>query len=423
MKKRILALLMAAAMMFALAACSNQSGETSDPPAGESTPASEPAGEEPGGETEGNVLKLGALLNTTGWFASIDYNNQIEMQTLVDYLNEQGGIEIGGETYTLELVVEDGGSDVEGIRSAAQRLVDAGIKYVIETNDFWVEGAVDIFESAGVINVMTQNNMNYNAINEDLKYSFNFSNSCTSLYATAVQVLAENYPEATKLVYACDDNGVNDEQAALVKAACEQYGLEYVDSPVIYDGETTDFSSIALRIAGTGADAFIGNGTPDNIAAILKELRNSGSDMVGCAVITMMPNTFVAGSGLNDLSNAFSLPLNDVNDTANNTEMFNTIYSRFVETYGEDSATAWSGASLDNLYTLLQLMQDAGSVDVDEVCAYIDSAETVETLFGTGTICGEETFGVAHCVAHNVVGVKLENGENVNMGSYESIAP
>ena len=68
-------------------------------------------------------------------------------------------------------------------------------------------------------------------------------------------------------------------------------------------------------------------------------------------------------------------------------------------------------------------MQDAGSVDVDEVCAYIDSAETVETLFGTGTICGEETFGVAHCVAHNVVGVKLENGENVNMGSYESIAP
>ena len=119
MKKRILALLMAAAMMFALAACGNQSGETSDPPAGESTPASEPAGEEPGGETEGNVLKIGALLNTTGWFASIDYNNQIEMQTLVDYLNEQGGIEIGGETYTLELVVEDGGSDVEGIRSAA----------------------------------------------------------------------------------------------------------------------------------------------------------------------------------------------------------------------------------------------------------------------------------------------------------------
>ena len=47
----------------------------------------------------------------------------------------------------------------------------------------------------------------------------------------------------------------------------------------------------------------------------------------------------------------------------------------------------------------------------------------METLFGTRTICGEETFGVAHCVAHNVVGVKLENGENVNMGSYESIAP
>ncbi len=418
MKKRILALLMAMAMMFALAACGNSGDETSDPPSGNSQTS-----EDNNGGTEGNVLRIGALLNTTGWFASIDYNNQIEMQTLVDYLNEQGGIEIGGETYTLELVVEDGGSDVEGIRTAAQRLVDAGIKYVVETNDFWVEGAVDIFESAGVMNIMNQNNMNYNAINEDLNYSFNFSNSCTSLYSTAIQVLAENYPDATSVVYACDDNGVNAEQAALVQAACEEYGLEYIDSPIIYDGETTDFSSIALRIASTGADAFIGNGTPDNFAAILKELRNSGSDAVGCAVITMMPGTLVAGSGLSDLSNAFTLPLNDVNDTANNTEMFNTIYSRFVETYGEDAATAWSGASLDNLYTLLQLMQDAGSVDVDEVCAYIDSADTVETIYGTGYICGEETFGVAHCVAHNVVGVKLENGQNVNMGSYESIAP
>ena len=77
MKKRILALLMAAAMLFALAACSNQADDTSDPPAGESTPASEPAGEEPGGEepggeTKSGTLKMGLLVHTTGWFAGVD---------------------------------------------------------------------------------------------------------------------------------------------------------------------------------------------------------------------------------------------------------------------------------------------------------------------------------------------------------------
>ena len=60
------------------------------------------------------MLKIGALLNTTGWFASVDYNNQIEMQTLCDYINEQGGLDVGGTKYQLELVVEDGGSDAEG---------------------------------------------------------------------------------------------------------------------------------------------------------------------------------------------------------------------------------------------------------------------------------------------------------------------
>lgn len=129
----------------------------------------------------------------------------------------------------MELVVEDGGSDAEGIRSAAQRLVDAGVKYVMETNDFWVEGAIDIFEQAGVMNVMAQNNMNHGVMNAETKYSYTFSNACTSQYYTAIQVLKEQYPDVKKVVYACDDNGVNDEQAALVKNGCEEFGLEYVD--------------------------------------------------------------------------------------------------------------------------------------------------------------------------------------------------
>ena len=165
MTKKLLALLLAAAMVLGLAACGSGSGSssgggstTSDnaPAASTADSAAAPAADQNTTASGDNVLKIGALLNTTGWFASIDYNNQIEMQTLCDYINEQGGLDVGGTKYQLELVVEDGGSDAEGIRSAAQRLVDAGVKYVMETNDFWVEGAIDIFENAGVMNVMAQ---------------------------------------------------------------------------------------------------------------------------------------------------------------------------------------------------------------------------------------------------------------------------
>lgn len=420
MKKKLLALLLAAAMVLSLAACGGAA--SSAEPSAPAEASTQEAASAPAAETSGNVLKIGALLNTTGWFASVDYNNQIEMQTLCDYYNEQGGIDIGGTKYTLELVVEDGGSDAEGIRSAAQRLVDSGIKYVMETNDFWVEGAIDIFESAGVMNVMAQNNMNHSVMNAETKYSYTFSNACTSQYYTAIQVLKEQYPDVKKVVYACDDNGVNDEQAALVKKGCEAFGLEYVDSPVIYDGESTDFSSVALKIISSGADCFIGNGTPDNIASLVKEVRSAGSDMVCSAVITMGPGVLIGGSGIQDLSGAFTFGT-DVATPENNTELFNTIYKKFVDQYGAETASAWNGAGLDNLYTLLQIMQGAGSTDVEAVRSYYETMGTVETLFGTGTKGGQETFGNDHAISHPSHTLKVEGGQIVYMGTYDCIVP
>lgn len=417
--KKTLALLLALSMLFAMTAC-GASGSTAEsasaPASAEEAPS---AAETP---AEGNVLKIGALLNTTGWFAAVDYNNEIEMQVLCDYFNEQGGVEIGGTKYQLELVVEDGGSDAEGIRSAAQRLVDSGVKYVMETNDFWVEGAIDIFEAAGVMNVMAQNNMNHSVMNAETKYSYSFSNACTSLYYTAIQVLKEKYPEVKSVVYACDDNGVNDEQAALVKKGCEDFGLEYIDSPVIYDGESTDFSSVALKIVNSGADCYIGNGTPDNIASLIKEVRSSGSDMVNAAVIGMGPGVLIGGSGIADLSGAFTFG-SDVATPENNTELFNTIYKKFVDQYGEETAAAWNGAGMDNLYTLLQIMKGAGSIDVEAVRSYYETMETVETLYGTGFKGGQETFGNDHVISHPTHVMQLNGGKIEYVGTFECLVP
>ena len=281
MKKKLFALLLAAAMVLSLAACGGDTASASagtDPSAAAPEAASAPADQTVTGD---NVLKIGALINTTGWFASIDYNNQIEMETLCKYYNDQGGIDIGGTKYQLQLVVEDGGSDAEGIRSAAQRLVDQGIKYVIETNDFWVEGAIDIFENAGVMNIMAQNNMNHSVMNAETKYSYSFSNACTSQFSTALDVIKDNYPEVKSVVYCCDDNGVNAEQAALVEEACKRVGLEYNDAFIVFDGETTvelvcpSDKGMLPRVTGT-CEHFCFN--VEDVDAAVRELRAAGVD-------------------------------------------------------------------------------------------------------------------------------------------------
>ena len=144
--------------------------------------------------------------------------------------------------------------------------------------------------------------------------------------------------------------------------------------------------------------------------------------MVCAAVITLSPGALIAGSGLNDLSGAFTFG-SDVATPEHNTDTFNELYKLFVDTYGQDNAAAWNGACLDNLYNLLQLMQGAGSTDVEAVRSYFDSTDSIETLFGTGVKCGEKTFGVAHLIAHPSHALKAENGQIVYMGTYDCVAP
>ncbi len=422
--KKLLALLLALAMVLSLVACGSSSSSSSSSSTSSDSSSSDAADDAEDADTSDNpVLKIGGLVNQTGWFATYDYNNALEMECLAKYYNDQGGITIGDTTYTIEVIVEDGQSDTTGIRTAAQILADTeDLNYVIETNDFWVESALDIFEEAGIMNIMSQNNMDFEATNADLQYAYSFFNAAPAQYSAALTFLTEMYPEATKIVYCCDDNGCNDDQAALVKAVCEELGLEYIDSPIVFDAEAVDFSAIALQLMNTGADVFIGNGDVSNTGSILKELRNNGSDMIAAAVVGSSASMLLEACGLSDVSNAFTMGV-DPEDTENNTDIFNAVYSLFKEEYGEDTAASWCGASVNNMYVLLQLMIGAGSIEVADVQAYYDSITSIDTLFGTGYIGGDETFGCNHIVAHPNSITYLHNGEDISYGTVECIVP
>lgn len=178
--KKYTALLLAFVMLLALAACGTTPATTSTTP-----DASEPAETATTSEIKTGVLKIGALANVTGWFSVVDAANVNELNVFTKMINNEGGLVVGDTTYTIEIDVQDVQSDATGIRNAAQILADNGCKYVIETNDFWVEGALDIFESGGVMNIQAQNNMDFNAINPDLKYAFTFCNGAAASYASA----------------------------------------------------------------------------------------------------------------------------------------------------------------------------------------------------------------------------------------------
>ena len=115
MKKRLLALMVGAAMVFSLAACGGGSGDTGNK---ETKPAETQGGAEtaaPAAEAggEGGTIKLGVLFPYTGSAAAVAEDAQKGIEFAIDEINSRGGIaSMGGAK--IELVYGDTQSNPYG---------------------------------------------------------------------------------------------------------------------------------------------------------------------------------------------------------------------------------------------------------------------------------------------------------------------
>ena len=118
--KKLLSLLLAGAMVFALAAgCSNSSSN-----------AGSNSGSNTGSDSANNVVKIGVFEPLTGDSASGGKKEYLGMQ----YANaETPTVTVNGVEYTIELVPGDNGSSTDKAPSAASQLVSAGVSMVLGT--------------------------------------------------------------------------------------------------------------------------------------------------------------------------------------------------------------------------------------------------------------------------------------------------
>ena len=152
--KRFVALAAAAAMsVSALAGCSSSSTAAS---------GSAAAGSSASGD---KVVKIGVFEPSTGDSASGGKKETLGMQ----YANaETPTVEIGGETYQVELVYADNGSSTDKAPSAAAELVSQGVSLVLGSYGSGVSIAGGpIFDDAGLAAVgVTCTNPNVTAGND-----------------------------------------------------------------------------------------------------------------------------------------------------------------------------------------------------------------------------------------------------------------
>jgi len=390
--KKSLALLMVIAMIAGLSACGNDSTTPSQqpsPPGSSTSPGTPPSGSDGGAET----LRIGLLLNTTGWFAGNDLQAFYESNAIAEVINSQGGWDIGGKNYMIELVVSDIQSDFGNVNAAALYLIDQKVDFVIQTLDFFVASAAELFDRNGIMNICMMTTGNPDFPSPDYPHTFIAGlNGSVGQLEYGMKNLADNFPEVRTVIYAENDNGNNQATWELAKIAADKYGLELFTNYITYSGESPDMSAVALQLISSGADAVFTQGTPDAIGGMLKEVRNLGSDLIISMPGLISPTNIVAMVGQDAAYNYCNLFYSSAPEV--NTEMFNKTLAKVGELYGSDVAQSFLGPWPSAIYILLNMMSAAGTTDVNSVMNTWRAATTVDTLYGRGLVGGALSYGM-----------------------------
>ena len=101
------------------------------------------------------VLKIGHIGVMSGPAASWGLINKYAALAGAEIINEDGGFEIGGEKYDIEIVSLDTKQDPRVAIAGAERLVySEGIKYIIGPNvDDTTRAVLPVLEKAGAFNI------------------------------------------------------------------------------------------------------------------------------------------------------------------------------------------------------------------------------------------------------------------------------
>ncbi len=361
------------------------------------------------------TLRIGYILCLSGWYSVFDGMEERHLKAVADMINDRGGIAVQGQKYKVELVGEDGKSTMDGISAAATRLVfDDKVKFVIGPDAFFSLGSSPIFEQGKVLHVSGYNSSQPGEMDASTPYGFLGFNCTMGLLGGVMKVMKKDLPNVKKVVLTSADDGAIPYIIPLVKKALAAKGYTAIDV-VTFPNEMEDFSPIAAKAnAIKDADAYMNLlSSPVAIGGIIKGLRSLGNTKPVICVQTVPVSEILAicgkQAGDNVMVSAF-IPL-----AKGNPPLVDEVFNR------TGKKPPMFLLNPNGLWELAKVIQAANSLDPAVVKAKWESMDKVDTLFGPGIVCGDETYGIKHhAVVHPVPYSKLVKGEVVNGGWVEA---
>ena len=308
------------------------------------------------------VLKIGHIGVMSGPAASWGLINKYAALAGAEIINEDGGFEIGGEKYDIEIVSLDTKQDPRVAIAGAERLVySEGIKYIIGPNvDDTTRAVLPVLEKAGAFNIC------YGWHRELFTApSKNTALGMIAGYQSAPVIYKYLKEQRGVKSLACvprnDASGLNSRDSCV--AAADQLGIKITSSDSTYEPNTSDFFPIMGRIIGQNPDLIVLSGVaPADAPLLIRAARELGYKGRMSTETAMDANiiTEIAGEMANGYISVGG---------ASAPELRTDEMKRFIERYSK-VAGEWNdeaGTKVYALEMLLQTLRVAGAAAIDDI--------------------------------------------------------
>ncbi len=222
---------------------------------GQSTP---PGAEVRLRHSEEKVIRVGAAVSETGRYAEEGKHVREGYLLWEEWVNERGGINIGGELHKIELILYDDGSDPDTTAKLVERLIDEDEVHFLlgPYSSTLTQSAIEAAESRGVI-LVEGAGASETLFEQSFENLFAVLTPSGSYIESALRLLADHGARSVVIAYA--DTAFARSVAEGARRWAGRYGMEVL-AVEAYPRDAPDVSGIVSGFKTLEPDVFVGIG-------------------------------------------------------------------------------------------------------------------------------------------------------------------
>lgn len=356
------------------------------------------------------TVKIGMNIPMTGDYAPWGLPGLYGCQIVADDINAAGGVDIGGENYSIEMVSYDHGYDIEKAVQGYKKMVSEDEVDMVMMLGGATIGAVMPWGERKKVFTTT---LLCSDITPDTKHLLATCESHPLYVVTGVEWLARNHPDAkTAVIVTNNDVEYGLQAASTFQAAFEVAGIEVVDMN-LHGFDVTDFAPIVSSVLAKKPDIFC-MATSFYTTALMEQLYHQGfkGKVISTTldyheeVIAKTSQEFVDGT-IHQFPSFDDPKLNDAGINFPNPNGFD---AEFRKRHPNDwSAVSWEYPAI--MLNWIEGAQAAGSIKSTDVLAALQGNPNPKFVFGAGKWWGKGLWGRDNVVVGNWPVVVIEGGK------------